>query len=210
MSVPTEEPPKTTAQGPPPQPEEWGCDLLLYGPEQDLRGPDEAADRRDAATKSPAARETHAMSVPAAEPPKTTAQEPPPQPEEWGYDLLLYGHEQVLRGSDTGVLVAFAALAFQQIRGGDPQPHNNVGFGILLFSVLMCAVIHFAMGNVYVGRARRLILRRQDRRRHVAVRGLYTTVALIAGILQLGCIILGLVLVLLPEPPPFLEAWGIG
>ena len=86
-------------------------------------------------------------------------EEAPPQPDEWGYDLLMYGHEQILRGSDNGVLVAFAALAFQQIRGGEPQPHYNVGFALLLFSVLMCAVIHFAMGNVYVGRARRMLRR---------------------------------------------------
>src|SRR5262245_26339360 len=125
-----------------------------------------------------------------------------PQPEEWGYDLLLYGHEQMLRGSDNGVLVAFAAIAFQQIRGGEPQPHFNVGFGILLFSVLMCAMVHFAMGNVYVGRARRLIHGRRETRRQLAARGLYTTIAWVAGVVQLGCVVLGLVLVLLPAPPP--------
>ncbi|HKB40306.1 MAG TPA: hypothetical protein VKD72_28000 [Gemmataceae bacterium] len=133
----------------------------------------------------------------------------PPQPEEWGYDLLLYGHEQILRGSDTGVLVAFAAIAFQQIRGGETPPHANAGFGILLFSVVMCAVIHFAMGNVYVGRARRLILQRKEKRRHTTLRGICMVIAWIAGIVQLVCIILGLVLVLMPEPPTFLAAWGI-
>jgi len=127
------------------------------------------------------------------------------QPEEWGYELLIYGHEQILRGSDNGVLVAFAALAFQQIRGGEPKPHYNVGFGILLFSVLMCAIVHFAMGNVYVGRARRLILKRDESRRQLAVRGLYVAVAWAAGLAQLGCIVLGLILIFLPEPPAFLR-----
>src|SRR5262245_19311838 len=136
-------------------------------------------------------------------------EEAPPQPQEWGFDLLLYGHEQILRGSDTGVLVAFAALAFQQIRGGEARPHFNLGFGLLLFSVLMCAVVHFAMGNVYVGRARRLILREDETRWQGAVRGTYTLVAWAAGVVQLGCILLGLVLVLLPAPPAFLRAWGV-
>ena len=65
------------------------------------------------------------------------------------------------------------------------------------------------MGNVYVGRARRLIHRRRETRKQLAARGSYPTVAWVAGILQLGCVVLGLVLVLLPTPPPFLKAWGI-
>ena len=133
----------------------------------------------------------------------------PPQPEEWGYDLLLYGHEQMLRGSDNGVLVAFAALAFQQIRGGESQPHYNLGFGVLLFSVLMCAVVHFAMGNAYISRARRTILRRKETWRQSALRGLSTTVAWAAGMVQLACIVVGLLLVLTPEPPAVLQRWGL-
>jgi hypothetical protein len=88
------------------------------------------------------------------------------QPEGLGYELLLYGHEQVLRGSDNGVLVAFAALAFQQIRGGDSQPHYNIGFGFLILSVLLCGVVHFAMGNVHIGRGRRLIHGHHEKVRH--------------------------------------------
>jgi hypothetical protein len=127
------------------------------------------------------------------------------QTNEWGYDLLLYGHEQILRGSDTGVLVAFAALAFQQIRGGEPQPHYNVGYAAMLLSVLMCAVVHFAMGNVYVGRARGLIRGQTPNRRQTISSGVGTTVAFIAGGIQLACIVLGLILILLPQPPAFMQ-----
>jgi len=41
------------------------------------------------------------------------------------------------------------------------------------------------------------------------VRGFYLTIPGIAGLVQLVCMILGLVLVLMPEPPAFLAAWGI-
>jgi hypothetical protein len=131
------------------------------------------------------------------------------QPEDRGYDLWLYGHEQMLRGADSGVLVAFAALAFQQIRGGETQPHYRTGVALLLFSVLMCAVVHFAMGNVYLGKGRCLIDRRRQTLRHSVVRGFYLTVAWGAGLTQLACILLGLLLVLVPEPPAILRTWGL-
>src|SRR5262245_59764161 len=88
-------------------------------------------------------------------------------PRGWGYDLLLTGQEEVLKSSDTAVLVAFAALAFQQIRGGDPLPHYNVGYGFLLVSILLCAGLHFCLGTALVGRARGLIRGRPRRGRRV-------------------------------------------
>src|SRR5262245_639015 len=127
-------------------------------------------------------------------------------PREWGYDLLMYGQEEILKGSDTAVLVAFAALAFQQIRGGEPQPHYNVGYGILLVSVLLCALIHFFLGTALVGRGRRLIGRRAQGAR-VTVSGLWSAVAWLAGLLQLLCVIVGLVLILREEPPALLERY---
>src|SRR5215468_889645 len=72
------------------------------------------------------------------------------------HDLLMLGSDHVLRGSDTGVLVAFAAIAFAEIRG-DKKPHCNLGLAVLLVSVLMCAVVHFAIGNAYIGRAKRML-----------------------------------------------------
>src|SRR5262245_46466172 len=125
--------------------------------------------------------------------------------DELGYDLLLYGNEQVTRGSDNGVLVAFAALAFQQIRGGTSLPHFNVGFGLLVFSVFMCGVVHFAMGSVYIGRGRRLIRGQRDRLRDRLSRGAYTTLAWSAGLIQLMCIVIGLILVAYNEPPAWLS-----
>jgi hypothetical protein len=127
-------------------------------------------------------------------------EEPAVHPEDWGYDLLLYGNEQILRASDSGVLVAFAAIAFQEIRG-EKLPYSNVGFGFLLFSVLLCAVVHFAIGSAYVGRARRLIRGQKENWRAVVFRRAHTTLAWAAGVLQLACIVIGLVLVLVPEPP---------
>src|SRR5262245_2856468 len=129
------------------------------------------------------------------------------QPEDMGYELLLYGHEQVLRGSDNGVLVAFAALAFQQIRGGESEPHYNIGFGFLIFSVLLCGVVHFAMGNVYIGRGRRMIHRQHEKVRHRLTRGVYTLIAWLAGAVQFLCIVLGLLLLLFPDPPSWLEQY---
>jgi hypothetical protein len=132
--------------------------------------------------------------------------EPAPQREDWGHDLLLYGNEQILRGSDNGVLVAFAALAFQEIRG-DKLPHSNVGLGFLLFSVLMCTLVHFAIGNAYVGRGRLLIRRQEETRRQALYRRANTTLAWVAGLIQLACILIGLTLIFVPEPPAFLREY---
>lgn len=142
---------------------------------------------------------------PAAPPAATPADGAGAEPDDMGYDLLLYGTEQIMRGSDNGVLVAFAALAFQQIRGGTSLPHFNVGFGFLIFSVLMCGVVHFAMGTVYVGRGRRLIRGQNEKRRHRLSHGAYTAVAWAAGLIQLVCILVGLILVMFTEPPTWLR-----
>ncbi len=150
-------------------------------------------------------------SLPADGPQVTDGKATPPAeatpaalPEDWGYDLLLYGQEQILRASDNGVLVAFAAIAFQDIRG-DKLPHYNTGFGFLLFSVLMCAVVHFALGSAFVGRARRLIRRQQESRGQFLVHGASLALAWLAGAVQLSCIVVGLILVLSQEPPPLLR-----
>jgi hypothetical protein len=52
-------------------------------------------------------------------------------------DLLVYGTDEILKGTDMGTLAAFAALAFQQIRG-KVEPHHGLGCSILLVSVV-CA-----------------------------------------------------------------------
>ena len=105
------------------------------------------------------------------------------------------------------MLVAFAALAFQQIRGGTPLPHYNVGFGFLIFSVLLCGVVHFAMGSIYQGRGRRLIHGQEEKLRHLLARGFYFTVAWGAGLVQMVFIAVGLMLVLYTNPPAFLQQY---
>jgi hypothetical protein len=155
----------------------------------------------------PGPRGTRANEVPPAPPPAPgPAETPATEPEDLAHDLLLYGNEEMLRGSDTGVLVAFAAIALKELKG-DKEPHFEIGFGFLLFSVLMCAVIHFAVGKAYIRRAKKLLRGQKDPRPQVGVRGLYMLVAWLAGLIQLACIVIGLLLVLLPEPPTLLKEY---
>lgn len=136
--------------------------------------------------------------------PEPAASPPPPdpdgRPDGWGYELLMYGNEQMIQGADNGTLVAFAALAFQQIRGKG-EPHQDLACGILLFAVLMCALVHFAIGNAYVGRARKILRGGKEVRRQSIVRHFYMLVAWVAAIVQFFCIVIG-VLMILPEKPP--------
>jgi hypothetical protein len=114
-----------------------------------------------------------------------------PDQNERAYNLLLYGNEQMIQGSDNVTLVAFAALAYQQIRGKG-EPHHNLGCGLLLFSVLMCALVHFSLGNAYVSQARRMIRGGNETTTKAIRRRFFLALALIAA------------LVLLPDTPP---AW---
>ena len=134
-----------------------------------------------------------------------------------GHELMLYGHEQLMRASDNSTLVAFAAIAFQEIRGdGGDGPGPKVGCALLLLSVLMCAFVHFAMGNAFMGRARRLI-RHQRRSLGSELRhGLHVSLAWLAALTQFGLVIVGTMLVLMDNPPqplPKLVTWweqGVG
>ncbi len=121
-----------------------------------------------------------------------------------GYELLLYGNEQILRGSDNGTLVAFAAIAFQQIRGRGLL-HNDVGCGILMLSVLLCAAVHFLIGYAYIGRARRMIGRQEEQRAHERSRRRYLALALIGLFVQFVLVIVGTVLILIETPPTWLS-----
>ncbi len=140
----------------------------------------------------------------AAQPAPSPPEAPAAERDDLAHDMLLYGNEQMLRGSDTGVLVAFAAIALKELKG-DKEFHVEVGFGFLLFSVVMCAVVHYALGRAYVRRAKKLLRGRKDAKPLVGVRGVYMFVAWLAGLVQLVCIVLGLLLVLLPEPPQLLK-----
>ncbi len=121
-------------------------------------------------------------------------------PEDWGYDLLLYGNELMLRGSDNGTLLAFAAIALQELKGRT-EAHHNVASGLLVFAVLMCAVVHLAIGCAYVGRAKKLIRRQLESGQTGWQSRLFISIAWIAAILQFACTIAGAVLVLFKEPP---------
>jgi hypothetical protein len=118
-------------------------------------------------------------------------------------DLLVYGTDEILKGTDMGTLVAFAALAFQQIRGKG-EPHHGLGCSLLLVSVMMCAVVHLAIGNAYVGRAKLILKRRELKRRHHLVRVASYGTAWIAALGQFITLMLGLFLVLMEKPPALL------
>jgi hypothetical protein len=120
------------------------------------------------------------------------------------FELLLYGNEQIIAGSDNGTLVAFAALAFQQIRGKG-EFHQDIGCGLLLFSVLMCALVHLGIGNAYVGRARKLIRGGHDRFRHMVLRRSSLILAFTAATVQFLSILIGCYLILVSKPPPGVE-----
>jgi hypothetical protein len=127
-------------------------------------------------------------------------------PEGWGYDLLLYGNEQIIRGSDTGTLVALGAIAFQQIRGKG-LPHQHVGCAFLLFSVVLCAIVHFAVGGASVGRARSIIRASKETRVQRLFRQTNQFVAWMAAAIQFVLILLGGLLVLKETPPEFLHKY---
>jgi hypothetical protein len=127
-----------------------------------------------------------------------------PTPDGWAYDLLLYGNDQIIRGSDTGTLVAFGAIAFQELKGKS-LPHQHFGCGVLLFSVLLCAVVHFAVGGASVGRARTLIRGHKESRSHRMFRRTNNALAWVSTALQFLMIVVGVVLVLKEEPPQFLQ-----
>jgi hypothetical protein len=127
-------------------------------------------------------------------------------PDNWGYDLLRYGNEEIIRGSDTGTLVAFGAIAFQELKG-DALPHQHFGCGMLLFSVLLCAVVHFAVGGATIGRGRQIIEGDQETRGHYVFRVTNQTIAWTAAALQFIMTVLGILLVLKTEPPPLLQKY---
>lgn len=127
-------------------------------------------------------------------------------PDNWGYDLLLYGNEHIIRGSDTGTLVAFGAIAFQELRG-DGKPHQQFGCGVLLFSVLLCALVHFAAGGASIGRARAIIrgpVSRESRSQRL-FRTTNQFLTWLFAALQFITIVVGTILVLKEHPPALLE-----
>ncbi|MEW4570580.1 hypothetical protein AB1L88_22180 [Tautonia sp. JC769] len=141
-------------------------------------------------------------------------QTPPPSdatPEEGvRQELLLFGNEEILRGSDNATLVAFAALAFQDLRGGEGVA-QHAGSVFLLFSVLCCALVHFALGNAYIHRARSMLRpggpgrsRRRRARPSGEARSVSLGVVWLAVLSQMTCIAIGLLLILPKQPPALL------
>jgi hypothetical protein len=135
---------------------------------------------------------------------------PEPEParvtESSATDLLVYGTDEILKGTDMRTLVAFAALAFQQIRG-KVEPHHGLGCSILLVSVVMCAIVHLAIGNAYVGRAKLILKRRETKRRHQLVRMASYGTAWLAAVGQFVTLRIGLFLVLMEKPPALLMGY---
>jgi hypothetical protein len=118
-------------------------------------------------------------------------------------DLLVYGTDEILKGTDTATLVAFAALAYQQIKGKG-APHHNLGCILLLISVLACAIVHLSIGNAYVGRARMILKRHEPTRRQHLVRMASYGIAWAAAAVQFVSLLGGLLLILIEKPPAML------
>ena len=118
-------------------------------------------------------------------------------------DVLMYGMEHLVRGSDTGTLVAFGALAFQSIQGKEDN-NQSIGGVILLFSIAMCAVVHFAIGNAEVARAKSIFRRTEGNRRTIVVRAASYWIAWLSTILQFVSMVIGMVLLLWDKPPAVL------
>jgi hypothetical protein len=172
-------------------------------PESRRRGPALPESMREALAGEPATPEHHGTPLLAEEAPPAAEGRTEGEVDSSWLDLMMYGMEHVVRGSDTGTLVAFAALAFQQIRGKG-EVHHTFACGLLLLSVLMCAVVHFAIGNAYVERAKLLFHRRPETRRHRVVRWASYSVAWVASILQFVGVVAGTGLILLEKPPAFM------
>ena len=112
----------------------------------------------------------------------------------------MYGTDEILKGTDTATLVAFAALAYQQIKGKG-EPHQNFGCVLLLLSVLACAIVHLSIGNAYVGRARMILKRFDAGRRQQLIRMASYGIAWLAATVQFLTLIAGLILILLEKVP---------
>jgi hypothetical protein len=127
-------------------------------------------------------------------------------PEGWGYDLLLYGNDQVIQGSDTGTLIALGSIAFQALRGKG-LPHQHFGCGILLLSVLFCAMVHFSVGGASVSRARAIIRGWRESMPHRMFRQANQLFAWFAAAVQFVLIVIGMLLVLKDKPPELLQRY---
>jgi hypothetical protein len=125
---------------------------------------------------------------------------PEPGFDNFGADLLVYGTDEILKGTDTATLVAFAALAYQQIKGKGAA-HQDFGCVLLLISVLACAAVHVSIGNAYVGRARMILRQVEATRRQQLVRMASYGFAWFAALIQFLSLMSGLVLILLEKPP---------
>jgi hypothetical protein len=145
----------------------------------------------------------HARSIRITNASQTPELEPDPEPESevsWS-ELLSFGTEQILKGTDTGTLVAFAALAFNGMRD-KKEPHHGLGCSFLLFSLLMCALVHFAIGSDYVGRARMILRRKRETHlRHRSIRRAWYGITWMAAIVQVFTLVTGLGLILREKPP---------
>jgi hypothetical protein len=68
----------------------------------------------------------------------------------------------------------------------------------------MCVIVHLAIGNAYVGRAKLILKRRETKRRHHLVRMASYGTAWLAAVGQFVTLMIGLFLVLMEKPPALL------
>jgi hypothetical protein len=136
----------------------------------------------------------------------TDPTEPESPVDSWGIELILHGNEEILKGSDTGTLIAFAAIAYQQIKG-ESTPSQQFGCGMLVFSVFMCAFVHLSIGNAYIRRAKAIMLGRGELVRLLLHRRLNITLAWIAVVVQFTATAIGTLLIFTAKPPPLIDKY---
>jgi hypothetical protein len=78
---------------------------------------------------------------------------------------------------------------------------------MLLLSVFMCAVVHLAIGNAYIRRARALIKGRGEMKRLLLSRKVNISLAWLAAGVQFLLILAGSYLVMVDRPPAIVEAY---
>ena len=105
-----------------------------------------------------------------------------------------------------GPLSRWGGIAVQALRGKG-LPHQQFGCGILLASVLFCALVHFAVGGASVGRARTILRRARESRGHRLFRQTNQVVAWIATAIQIALLVLGIILILKESPPYFFQKY---
>ena len=80
-------------------------------------------------------------------------------------------------------------------------PTTSSAAALLLFSVLMCALVHVATGSAYFRRAKQILRETSDARRQLMIKRVSFAGAVVAAVIQLIFLGAGIFLILVDKPP---------